>query len=461
MTRPTLQVEFALGGTGPGVASYFTLDSTDIGRLDQNWIAPSSSPAPASPLWSTLDDPTRGQLDHAMLGGDALGTGYWVDVASFATGVSIRRGRRRLTDSFSTGTATITLDNSDRRFDPFNLVGPYAAAGVSNLRPMVPCRISATYAGVRWPIFYGFVDEWDPEYSEPAAGSCTVTVSDAFKVLANNDPLGLVTPVGGNELSGARINRILDAAGWPTADRRIDGGDSQLQATTLAQNILTELKLTADSERGELLVDADGAVLFRERHARMERSASINVQAVFGDAAGELEFSACSQPVNDELIRNAAQVTRVGGTAQVAGSDASQTQFLKRTFNRTDLIVTTDAEAGEYARWIIRQFADQDKRVEQITLDPDGIDTVSDPTADLWPQVVGRQIGDRITVRRRPLGGTMFETECWIEGVSHDIAPIETGKWVTKFDLSDATRSAAFVLDHTDLGQLDQLVLAY
>lgn len=134
---------------------------------------------------------------------------------------------------------------------------------------------------------------------------------------------------------------------------------------------------------------------------------------------------------------------------------------MKRTFNRTDLIVTTDAEAAEYARWIIRQFADQDQRVEQITLDPDGIDTVSAPAADLWPQVVGRQIGDRITVRRRPLGGTMFETECWIEGVSHDIAPIETGKWVTKFDLSDATRSAAFVLDHTDLGQLDQLVLAY
>ena len=137
MTRPTLQVEFALGGTGPGVASYSTLDSTDTGRLDQNWIAPSSSPTPASPLWFTLDDPTRGQLDHAMLGGDALGAGYWVDVASFATGGSIRRGRRRLTDSFGTGTATLTLDNSDRRFDPYNLVGPYDAPGVSHLRPVV------------------------------------------------------------------------------------------------------------------------------------------------------------------------------------------------------------------------------------------------------------------------------------------------------------------------------------
>ena len=459
--RPTLTVEFALGGNGPGAASYFQLDSTDKGVLDRNWIAPTSTPGTPSPVWFTLDDTSRGKLDVGMLAGDALGQGFWVDVSTQVTQCSVRRGRRRLTETFSTGTATIVLDNNDRRFDPYNLVGPYAANGASNLRSRVPCRISATYGGTRYPTFYGFVDEWNPAYQEPGTGTCTVTVSDAFKVLANFDPIALGSPVGAGELSGARINRILDAAGWPTVDRRIDTGDSPMQGTVLSQNALTELKLTADSERGDLLVDTDGAILFRERHARFERAASNTSQAIFGDAPGELEFADCSQPVNDELIKNVANIARVGGVSQTAGSDASQAQFMQSTFTRTDLIVTTDAEALEYARWIIRQFADQDKRVEQITLDPDGIDTSTDPGADLWPHVCGRQIGDRITVNRRPLGGTLFTAECWIEGISHDIGPLQSGQWTTKFDLSDASRSTAFLLDHAELGQLDVNVLAY
>ena len=461
MTRPTLSVEFALGGNGPGAASYFTLDNTDKGVLDQNWLAPTSSPGVASPVWFTLDDTGRGKLDTGMLAGDALGAGFWVDASSYVRQIQTRRGRRRLTEAFATGTATIVLENNDRRFDPFNTAGPYAANGVSNLRSRVPCRIAATYAGTRFPLFAGFVDEWSPDYSEPGQGACTVTVSDGFKILAGYDPPGLASAVGAGELSGARINRILDNAGWPTVDRRIDTGVSPMQGTTLAANALSELKLVADSERGDLLIDTDGAVLFRERHARFERAASNTSQAIFGDAAGELEFADCSQPVNDELIKNVANIARAGGSSQAAGSDSSQALYLKRTYTRTDLIVTTDAEALEYARWIIRQFADQEQRVEQIALDPDGIDTVSDPAADLWPHVCGRQIGDRITVNRRPLGGSLFTAECWIEGISHDIGPLQSGKWTTKFDLSDASRSNAFLLDHAELGQLDVNVLAY
>ncbi len=458
MVRPVLSVEFALGSTGPGVSSYLRLDDPDKGKLDQNWLAPNASPTPPSPNWFTLDDSLHGRLDQAMLPGDSLGAGWWIDVSSQVMRLSVRRGRRRLLDDYQTGTATLTLKNDDLRFDPFNLAGPYAAAGASNLRPMLPCRVAATYAGTRYPLFYGYVDRWAPEYSEPGTGICTVTVSDGFKQLANYDPSALASPVGAGELSGARIHRILDNAGWPTSDRRIDAGDTVLQGTTLAANTLSELKLTAATERGDLLIDTDGALLFRERHARNERSESINVQAVFGDGTGEIECSNIEQPVDDELIRNEANVARVGGASQTAGSDISQATYLKRSWTRTDLIHTTDAESLEYARWIIRQFAQQEKRIEQITLEPDGFDGTPDP----WSHVVGRAIGDRVTVNRRPLNGTMFSADCWIEGILHDISPIEAGgKWVTKFDLSDASRSSALVLDHASLGQLDQNVLAY
>lgn len=457
MSRPTLSVEFALGGNGPGAASYFILDNPDKGVLDRNWLAPSASPPAPSATWLTLDDPSRGRLDVGQLAGDALDAGFWVDVGDWCTSMSTRRGRRRLIEGFSTGTATITLRNDDRRFDPENLVGPYAAAGVSNLRTRVPCRISATYAGTRYPIFAGYVDKWDPRYNEPGTGVCVVTVSDAFKILGGIDPVEQ-SAQGAGELSGARINRILDNAGFPSADRAIDAGNSAMQATTLATNVLTELKLVAESERGQFYVDSSGQVAFRERHARFERSRSVNVQGIFGDAAGELDYSSISAPIDDELIVNQANIARSGGVSQSWGSDASRTQYLLSTYTRTNLTFTTDAEAAEYARWIIRQFADQDRRVEQVTIEPDGMDGGADP----WPILLGAEIGDRYQVRRRPLNSTPIDADCWVEGVSHDIGAINAGgRWVTKFDFSDASRSNAFLLDHAELGQLDVNVLAY
>lgn len=42
----------------------------------------------------------------------------WTDVTSYVRGVSIQRGRSNELDTFATGSATVSLDNRDRRFDP-------------------------------------------------------------------------------------------------------------------------------------------------------------------------------------------------------------------------------------------------------------------------------------------------------------------------------------------------------
>lgn len=44
--------------------------------------------------------------------------GSWTDLTPWTRRISIKRGRQRLLDRFEPGTATITLDNRDRRFDP-------------------------------------------------------------------------------------------------------------------------------------------------------------------------------------------------------------------------------------------------------------------------------------------------------------------------------------------------------
>ena len=52
------------------------------------------------------------------------------------------------------------------------------------------------------------------------------------------------------ELSSARINRLLDAFGIPTADRTISTGDLQVQAgQTVDTNLLTALKAVESAEQ--------------------------------------------------------------------------------------------------------------------------------------------------------------------------------------------------------------------
>lgn len=79
-----------------------------------------------------LDDPERGLLDTATLGS---GAEIWEDITRYCSSVNIRQGSTRADSpilKYETGTATLTLRNEDRRFDPTNLDGPYVHTGVSS-----------------------------------------------------------------------------------------------------------------------------------------------------------------------------------------------------------------------------------------------------------------------------------------------------------------------------------------
>lgn len=439
MARPELLVEVAFA-TGPGAFDYFT-----------------------------LNDPVRGVLGSNALASGALNgdSGIWVNLTDTSDGrqslvfdVATHRGRQRQLEQYQTGTASMELENSDRQFDPTNLDGDYVLAGLSQVQPMKAVRIRAVHAGVTYYLFYGYADEWQISWSGPNTSTATLLVSDGFKVLANFDPLE-VAAVGEGEDTGTRIGRILDNAGWPADQRDLDAGITTLQGTTLSQNALTEIKLSADTDLGSVYVAADGKVTFKNGLARQTEERSISPQAVYGDADDgvELPYTDLVISYNDELVRNKAQVARVGGTQQVAEDVASQAKYLTRTFNRTDLLMEDDVTAAAYAEHVINQFGDADLRFDAMTIEPDGDE--DDPDyVDLWPEVLGREIGDRITIRRRPPGGgDVIERDCFIEGIAHRIS--ELGRWITTFQLSDAPSYAYLILNDPVRGVLNENRLAY
>lgn len=411
-----------------------------------------------------LDDPVYGKLDS---GNQLADSTTWTDIAGLFVRGSISRPSTRVQGPLATyqgGTATGTFDNATGTLDPDNPSSVYAGA----LRPMVPFRVRAVYGSVSYPMWAGFTASfagsdltYDMGYDE-----VTITADDGFKVLA-----GITIPAGGGtdgdgdgEDSGSRVTRILNAAQWYTDHRRVSAGDSPVQGTFWGDTALNLLQLTADSEIGELYMDGAGNVVFRNRQAVLEDTRSSQVQAVFGDLPGTVHGAftelACvphRRATDDTTLANDVQATSVGGTPQEAQSLASQRAYLfPRTYARSDLLLTDDPTTLAWAQWVLAVSLTGDDRFDAITIDP-----VADPDS-LFPQVLAREIGDRIQVWRRPQNsGTTIVQDCFIRGIQHDLDAV-AGTWSTTWTLQSALRYTGFlILDDPTYGLLNTGKLAF
>jgi hypothetical protein len=433
--------------------------------------------APVSaPGTFVLGGPVTGKLDTGLLGD----TTTWTDITAFLRQGTITRPSTRVQGpllTYQAGTGSMVLDNSDGRFDPDNLAGPYVIAGASQVGAMVPLRVRATFAGTGYQVFYGFADAWqdagtdyDEGYSE-----VTVTGTDGFKVLAGvtlADTSATSGPVGAGETSGARVTRILDAASWFTDHRQIATGDSAMQGTTFGTDALSLLQLTADSETGELYIDGAGNVVFRNRHAILTDTRSTVPQGVFGDLAPggytasytggysgpELAYASVGRANDDTTLANDVQITIAGGSnaAEAASPASIRKNLFPRTYSRTGILLQSDAEALSYAQWVLVVSLAAEDRFETLTIDP-----LADP-ANLFPQVLGREIGDRIQIWRRPQNsGQVITRDCFIRGITHTVDAV-AGTWQTVWTLQDATKYAGFlILDSASLGKLGTGALAF
>ena len=394
-----------------------------------------------------LDDPVAGLLDIGTLADVAIiGLGTWVELAEYTRDVTIARGRERQLDQVKAGMFTASLDNSDRRFDPAWDEGPYAVNGESQLRSNRVVRFQADYLGVTYDLFYGFIDLWPMVPTYPEGGRSLLQATDAFKILTKI-ALPAQSEVGAGDLTGTRLNRILDAIGWPEEARDIDTGNATHQPTTLAGPASNLMRLANDSERGDLYVAGDGDVTFRERIARFTEPRSHTSLWTFGDAEGELAYVGIALANDDQLVRNDISVARVGGATVTTANEYGTSPATRSSYTRTDLTLADDAQVVDFADVMLFTFGDPPHpRVDAITVQPDGDDS-------LWPVVLGARFGDRITVRyRHGHDNELVEGDYFIEGITHTIPAIGDGNWTTRFALADASKFGdLFTLDLSSL----------
>jgi len=413
-----------------------------------------------------------GDVTLGLLGTGTLATdGIWTDISPWVQEFSIDRPGSRQQGpivSYDAGTATVTLNNSDARFTPGNLAGPYVAAGVTQIRPMIPLRISATWNNITYRLFTGYISTWLPPAEDMGPGYAITTVSatDGQRILEGVQ-IPETAAVGGGELSGARVNRVLTAANWYGPGRGlrdIDTGQSTLQGTTYGASALSVIAGTVLSEIGEFYISGAGVAVFRDRNAPLADTRSNTVQAVFGDRPGtghpagtEVAYVALSNPTDDTTLANDVQATADGptftGTMQEAIDATSvATYTFARTYEAT-VALQSDSEALQWANYVLYIGRNDETRFDELTLLP-----VAAPDS-LWPQALGRELGDRVQVWRRPPGmASALTQDVFIRGIYHTVT---VDGWQTVWTLSAATRYSFFTLGNTTLGVLGANALAY
>jgi len=324
---------------------------------------------------------------------------------------------------------------------PSNITSGTAIQQATMITPQVRVVISAVWAGVAYPLWTGNAIDWDPQYTGPEASYCVLTAEDGLGYLAQDGLLTeLGSPVGYGEQSGARVNRILDAAAWPTGSqhRSVDAGDYPVQGTVMSGSALDELQATADAELGSVWVTASGQFRFTRRGAILDSARSQNSQGILGSGAAEMPYTDRDLEHYASRIVNTVKGGVVDGVVQTATDSASVSRYRARVFERTDLLLLTDPDALVWANLILYQNKDPEQWFSSVTIDPRANPAV------LFPVVLGAEMTDRYTIRRRPPGMPMVERDAFVRGMTHEYSK---GSWKTTWVLQSAARYNFCVYD--------------
>jgi hypothetical protein len=360
----------------------------------------------------TLDDPTKGELDGV---GFTLAGDVSVDVSDDVRSVSVRRGRARELTAFSAGQASIVLDNRTRLYDPTagTAVTPYGPS-------ILPRKAIAVEVGGQ-ALFNGTVEDWDLQYSLGGDSVTTAKASDGFTLLAGETLAGgTATP----QLSGARVETVLDEVAWPEARRDISTGVGSLGDDVISDNVtaLAYLQTLELSEAGALFVSKDGALTFRDRIF------SRNIPTLrFADDGTGVAFEDIELEYGTESLNTRVSVEYVGGTA-VADDATAQLNYGVIDLN-LKTVLADSTEADDLATFFLERYATPTLRITGLQVNMDGL------SPEQQQQVLGAELGDPVRVVFTPNGiPPAISQAVSIDRIEHDISP---ANHIVRFNFSE------------------------
>ena len=199
---------------------------------------------------------------------DVLGDGSWTSTYG-------RDQSRQLSPS-RVGSATWSLCNTSRIYSPENEDSPI----VNDLGPARPVFFDVAFPTVDHALFRGRIDDFNVH---PDRSNLTADFT-ALDGLAQLQGVELSTQVYEGLRTGQIIRIILDAVGWPVADRLIDVGASFARfwwADGKDAFIAVQEIVQAEGPPSIAYVAPGGTFVFEDRHHRLQDARSLSPQAAF------------------------------------------------------------------------------------------------------------------------------------------------------------------------------------
>jgi hypothetical protein len=434
-----------MGTTGWGGAVTLYVEA-DLSRP----VAFVGPPPPASGL-TQWDEDVFGSTPHVE-GETAQFSGYdpeWTDISEWLLSVQTAHAFSRQTNRYNTGTAAITLSNVDGRFSPTNTGSPYRSGSSTTIGILRQIRIRASYTEnsrtYSWVLFRGYIQSWDQKFPDFGYNSIVEVQAVGLESRLASWNGYAQSAAGAGELSGARIARILNAAGWD-GPRNIDAGTATLQETTLEGSATTQLQLVADSEGGFFYFTPDGTATFDSIDAQVIKG-RLNSYVTISDVAANsttqtIRYRDIAHSYNGELVTNIVNYQSVGGAVQTVVADLSRNMYGDRQISRSDLINTSDSDVLNLAQRQIAVFQSPELRVDSVVISaisPDNSDFVTDTSGgavfkSLASGKIGLRAGAQVVQTPRNESDQIVQM-CFIEAVSHNITP---DNWNVSLNFSSA-----------------------
>ena len=390
--------------------------------------------------WFVLDNTIRGLLDNTTY---VLSGATYYDITQYVTKVSMSRGKNRELDRFNAGHFTAVTNNKGRIFDPTFTGSPFYGQ-------IVPRR-ALRYSVDNVVQFTGVVDDWDLAYSVDGNSEATVSAYDGFTKFANQT---LTAGTATVELSGARINKVLDDAkvNWGYANRAIDAGNETLQADviTAQQDVLQYINTIENTESGMFFIDRNGLATWKQRNS--STISSVSVPLISDDGTG-IPYTGIQVVYGSELLYNQSNLTRLNGATAVGNEYVSQAAYGVRNITQTGLLMNTDAALANLAAYIVNLYKNPEFRFEQVDF------ALHDMSVSNRQTLLALEIGSIVKIQFTPNKiPPAISKYAQVIGVMHESDFHGNHTMSLKFQTLDTVN---FVLNDPAFGLLDLNILSF
>jgi hypothetical protein len=203
------------------------------------------------------------------------------DITAFVVSANWTMGRDyagMLQGRSMAGMATLELRNHNGEFNSYNSSSPYYGLILPNRR----VKITATYDGTTYTMWSGFLQDIAPDLDLSGCHNATLTALGPLSFLTSPR---VSLPMSTSIKTGAVIDAVLDAVGWPAGDRDIATGSTTIERLIMGESIaLDAARIAEDTEFGFIKEEEDIKIGFEDRNYRSVSARSTTSQSTFSDS---------------------------------------------------------------------------------------------------------------------------------------------------------------------------------